>query len=511
MPLIGRLFLLAMLAASFSCQDDLYKESVSPNSSGVIGNSSDIDGLISLGKQLENPYATEVMQQAAANIGTRIDVKTSHLYVKFIPKNEEELYQLEKDSTLTLFSYPLDYEIEEGGTYYRDPTVPEGQPTYQYTVVEIDYHFPKSVEYEILEELYQPENASNGRLEEAVVDELEDEAYRITGNLEEEKPSENSKTTIFRSRWRPAGRITFNDDVLGVVPMQGVEVRARKFTTFYKGITDANGRYSCDGRFRDRANYSIQWERNQFKITSSWAVASPALYNGPKMRGDWNLQLNRGGRSYYYANVFRAALHYYYQNINGLRRPPQNGFLKSRMTIGAYFEENDDANGVHGSWWYRRLLELDRIRIYNPQNDSDDIYATTIHELAHASHWGMGSGDFNDTDPIVKESWASGVQWELSRMIYAGYTRDYSRLDYTGVVQDMIDGPKVTTSFFHSRFGVRRTRSYNDNVSGYTIRQIEDALNGQETWDSWRINIVNRYTNGTEGNLPATFTYWNSI
>jgi len=44
-----------------------------------------------------------------------------------------------------------------------------------------------------------------------------------------------------------------------------------------------------------------------------------------KKRGDWNLNI-KGGTQEYYATLFRAAHHYYYKNIKGLRRPSQNSF-----------------------------------------------------------------------------------------------------------------------------------------------------------------------------------------
>ena len=50
----------------------------------------------------------------------------------------------------------------------------------------------------------------------------------------------------------------------------------------------------------------------------------------------------------------------------------------------------------------------------------------------------------------------------------------------------------------------------NDQVTGYTIRQIENALINERYWDNWRINIINSYNNGTENNLDATFSYWNT-
>jgi hypothetical protein len=48
-----------------------------------------------------------------------------------------------------------------------------------------------------------------------------------------------------------------------------------------------------------------------------------------------------------------------------------------------------------------------------------------------------------------------------------------------------------------------------DDVSGYTIRQIEDALIGQRTWNEWRDNIKNSYNNATENNIDALFAHWN--
>ena len=48
------------------------------------------------------------------------------------------------------------------------------------------------------------------------------------------------------------------------------------------------------------------------------------------------------------------------------------------------------------------------------------------------------------------------------------------------------------------------------NVSGYTIRQIEDALDGQRTWDGWKNNIIGRYNNRTKTRLHETFNHWNT-
>jgi hypothetical protein len=48
-----------------------------------------------------------------------------------------------------------------------------------------------------------------------------------------------------------------------------------------------------------------------------------------------------------------------------------------------------------------------------------------------------------------------------------------------------------------------------DQVSGYTIYQLEEALLNKTNWNDWKTNIFNKYSNSTEGNLETLFNYWN--
>jgi hypothetical protein len=450
-----------------------------------------------LGKKLENPYSVENMQKALDNLITTQKVTgetitTSHLYVKFKPHNDDDLSLIKQDTTLILYPYPLDYEVLEGSTTYQDPSVPEGEPTFQYASVKVDYIFP-SVDYEILEELYIPEEEAETRnLDEGFVDALVDEALRITNNLSKEE-LDNPQTR--RSKWRPAGTMKVWDDNFGTyVPIKHLKVKARRWFTTYTGITNSNGYYSCNGRFRRDANYSLQFERYDFEIRDAWL--STANINGPKKRGNWNLNMYNDKKEFW-ATIFRATSHYYYDDIHGLRRPPQNSFWNTQLKLRAFYESNDEVNGSHCAAC--RFLGLgSAIKIYNPSNPSRDIYGTTIHEIAHASHWKMDSWHYNNGDDIVVESWARGVQWDLTSIIYptdimSGYPSYFG--DYTGVVKDMIDG--ISSPYTY------------DQVSGYTIRQIEDALNGERYWNNWKDNIKNSYNNATENNLDQLFDFWN--
>ena len=103
----------------------------------------------------------------------------------------------------------------------------------------------------------------------------------------------------------------------------------------------------------------------------------------------------------------------------------------------------------------------------------------------------MDGNNYKNGDGIVVESWARGVQWELTRMIYPGYRPNYFG-NYTGVVEDLRDG-----------------MSGYDQVEGYSIRQIENALNGQRTFNNWENNLRNSYNNATENNLDELFDFWN--
>lgn len=48
-----------------------------------------------------------------------------------------------------------------------------------------------------------------------------------------------------------------------------------------------------------------------------------------------------------------------------------------------------------------------------------------------------------------------------------------------------------------------------DDVSGYTMRQIEDILINQKTWDGLKEGLRNSYNNPTESQLDKLFNHYN--
>jgi hypothetical protein len=88
----------------------------------------------------------------------QIEINSTDLYVRFLPKDSIQYKRLMTDTTLTLFDFPLDYEIEQTGEFYHDPTVP-GVYTWLYTKVPKNYIFPEGITYEVIEELFIMENS----------------------------------------------------------------------------------------------------------------------------------------------------------------------------------------------------------------------------------------------------------------------------------------------------------------------------------------------------------------
>jgi len=84
-----------------SCQKSELKE-YQPNT----------EGLMVLGEKLENPYSVANMQQAYSNLKSAnadipdYNIETTHVYVRFLPKNMDEIELLEDDTTLELSEVP---------------------------------------------------------------------------------------------------------------------------------------------------------------------------------------------------------------------------------------------------------------------------------------------------------------------------------------------------------------------------------------------------------------------
>ncbi|WP_412466723.1 hypothetical protein [Pedobacter sp. KLB.chiD] len=311
----------------------------------------------------------------------------THYYIKFKPLNEAQLAVLKSDSTITIYPFPLDAEVNPYKGNYRDPAVPTGQPTYQYAAVEVDKVLPK-IPLEKLEELYLPDERKatntvklqdgnqlytlNARMltQESMCDGPSPVEPQQVENLGKNSNGYNKLTQLappedctegggstgggsgggsgdpYRNGddWRPHGRITVYDEVKNqIIGVEGIRVRARRWFTTYNGFTDGNGYYAVDGWFTRPANYWLDFERYEFSVNDHGG--GPREVGGPKIEDAWNVQFEDYDK--FCSTIFRAAYHYYYKDIQGLNRPPENGFWNTQMKLGAYNENNAEDNGNH--------------------------------------------------------------------------------------------------------------------------------------------------------------------
>ncbi|WP_412466722.1 hypothetical protein [Pedobacter sp. KLB.chiD] len=119
-------------------------------------------------------------------------------------------------------------------------------------------------------------------------------------------------------------------------------------------------------------------------------------------------------------------------------------------------------------------------------------------------HWKIDHSHYNNNDlatNMMAESWARGSQWFLTKMEYPNYPGGSVYLPkYTNVVIDLVD---ANGSFDNNGFSDSR-----DLVSGYSMIQIQDALNGASNGTDWKNNLKDNYENNTKQHLDALFNAW---
>ena len=387
-------------------------------------------------KKLENPYSVfnmkrafhRLMSEGAVSLRQN-PVHTTHYYVRFEPSDWAEYEALKSVKGLELFDYPLDYENYEYEGSFHDPGLPADKPTYQYAAVPVDFQFP-NVPYTLLEELYLPEEDEALSRDTTLLYQLEYKALEITGNWEE--PVNGGNDSERYGRWRPSGRILVHDDVGAYgnmisylnlwdrhkIPVENARVRIRRWFTTVRAVTDEKGYFTSPRRFRRPVNYSIIWETPEFDIRDG--TFGQAYYNGPKMRANWYLTIT-GGKSLRYATIHRAACRYQYYNIGGLKRP--NVWSKLKYCYYYRAQRNDAEGDNWGNWDFTGAFPDIRIfgKSYGEWIPTNQLYSTTIHETAHASHIELMNGgeiQYAQVSKRIYESWADAVEWYITRIEY---------------------------------------------------------------------------------------------
>ena len=477
-----------------------------------------------LGKRLENPYTVDIMKKALENIqkgitgGTKemdVEIRATHLYVRILPVDTAELNMLEETEKLELFDHPLDFEILEPGQYYHEAGIPENNPSWKYTAVPIDYVFP-AVRYQVPAELYLPDTDRDGDESSELnefLDDLEDEALRLTGNLDEEEGDELSRHR--RRRWNPSGQIlvrnTFDNVYDGV---EHAKARVRRWFTIKTAYTNRNGNFFIAHRFRRSVNYSVKYACNHVRVKGFgfWRLG-PSLLNGPSMKARWVYRSNQGSRSYLWGTIFNATHDYHYRLAPGFGISPPQWHLRitARENGGLFFLPGIGgmSHNLHSmmnnyiltypiSWLFPDVIISGKNRMY------EDLYPLVIHELGHSAHWMLlganrrASWNQGCSEKMVLETWASTIEDVAHREKFGRPRfdpcfrggRDALNADqYIRLLgRDLMDN---VNEFIPGHLDCNVV----DNVRGYTVREIFESLRVAETMGQWRNRLGRRRPN----------------
>ncbi|WP_158973447.1 hypothetical protein [Cellulophaga sp. L1A9] len=581
----------------FSCQKDLDYEQEDISSREQV----EIYKTTILGKKLNNPFTVANMQVAYDNLienntvkknaqaksaKTSDEIKASHYYYRFLPKDSVEYLRLIDDEILDIVNEPLDYEVDQSGVGYFDPSLDPSLPySYQYSIFPVDYKFPADIKHEKLEEMYFPldeEDILDAEKEKFVylpldktsakvrkyglnfLSMLETEAVKITNNLDSDElekyvyTDKEGKTVSYKDimdenlnlqdfnidysnyqdeslsarRWSPNGRVTVLEDALStsnrVIGVADAEIKIRKWglIVIKKTRTNSLGNFISSSTRTKKVKYAVYFNSpTRFRINQG-TVLVEARHRGTSTYkyGAWN-QYFGSGRAHFYSLIQNAAWEYHTKWI------PQYSLRRPRFCeIKAVYD--NDVSSQHRPALLSGIVSDIRItRIRNGSyRGSDGVFATTTHELTHAGHREMDPGMFSIVANscrrgILLESWAEGVETIITNRRYDRYDSSYfnetttsftgwnsgtqlqtpaGMTEYTPIVIDLID---ITNQRNILPLPVPNLRP-TDNVSGYTLSQIQSALNGSRYQTTWRDKLNNVRPNGvTTAELNQLFSY----
>lgn len=362
-----------------------------------------------LGRRLENPYSvTNVREALAAVYPTRASsaVPVTDYYVRFLPKTTEDIDIL-TELGVELLDYPMDREILTDGDYYHDPDIPEDEITWQYAVVPPDFDFPDGIHYEVLDECFIPdedvETRSPGDLDWGAVERM---AFEITGNSGLLEPQTRAKS-------KPSGTITIVDEGLKSkkkVGVAGVKMIANVFVKIATTYTDENGDYQFSAKFSAKPHYRICFKNKVGFSIGLNLILVPAsistLGKAPATGIDYVVDKSSDEALFRRCVVNNAAYDYYKKcQTSGVALPPKN----IRFWILNILRPSCAMMMHHGALLDNKLVSKylgqysSLVRLFAPDitigskgknGNYRDLYATTVHEMAHASHFSKVGVDF---------------------------------------------------------------------------------------------------------------------
>ena len=369
--------------------------------------------MIELGEKLDDPYTVENMSAALKSLyptkASRIDLKPTDVYVRFLPEDESE-YNMLESLGVRMIDHPLDHRIVKDGDYYHDPDIPEDHITWQYAVVKSDFSFPDGIRYEKLDDCYiaDPNQTPTRAGEDIDWAAVERESFRITGNEDMMLPETRAESGT------PSGRIMIVDDALDggrEVGVAGVMVCVNSFVKIATAYTDENGEYSMNRSFSTDVRYRLVFKNAKgfgigFNLLLVPASTSTLGKHGPEGY-DAIIDKDSERKLFCRCVVNNAGWDYYSmceEENSGIAAPPGN----LRMWLFQSLSSSSTPMLQHGAILdkvlFAKYLKLyaDLIKSFLPvitlglegASDYRTVYGVAMHELAHASHWSVVGNDW---------------------------------------------------------------------------------------------------------------------
>ncbi len=443
--------LFSVFNATTSCTDELVEESPDDlgSAEAVSVDNEKFGNTIILGKKLNNPYSLKNMQAAydslcmASGVATRsVDMlQPTHLYVRFLPKDSVDINRLDKEK-LDLFCYPLDYDVEQWGDYYHDPSIPADQPTWQYTRVPVGYDFP-DVQYEILDTCFIPEDEDEVETRMAgnafSLGELEDAAYEHSGNGDMLVKDE------LRAKHSPCGTFTvYNDKTKKYEGVAGIAVRMGKFVKWFHVYTDRDGYYFTKSTFRTDPHYWIYFDNKKgFKI-GSWSVFANARLcaMGKHSNKGYSHAFEKGSEMWAHCLVNNAT-YYMYENYESYIPSDMrlwvldNSGKGSAAMLGHKTASKQKILAVMGASLGLGSAAVETlipaltalapdIIVGSEGKGAWKLYETTCHELAHSMH-------FKKVGKNYWDKYIDGIIELRNKGLYGYSDKDSNFSGYIGV------------------------------------------------------------------------------
>lgn len=385
-------------------------------------------GMIVLGDQLEDPYSVENITKALQSLyptkAGEITVNATDLYVRFLPSGQEE-YEILESLGVEMLDHPVDFEIVREGDYYQDPDIPEDEITWQYAVLPSDFEFPEGIKYEILDKCYITEHEVVTRADDGIDWEaVEREAFRITGNEDMLLDTKGGDTAE-----KPSGRITildpkYSNEAIGVA---NVRVSCNVFVKFSRAYTDQDGYYQLNKKFSSNPRYRLVFKNKKGFAIGLNTILFPASVStlGTKSPSGVSVEVTQNSNKAMFRRcvVNNAAWEYYEKcstEAGSITTPPSDlriWIFKDMKASSCVMMKH--GVGVDGSlleeflgdyyFLFKKFLPDVTLGLKG-KNDYASIFASTVHELAHASHYAQVGNDWWSTleNYIIKSFIKSG-------------------------------------------------------------------------------------------------------